>query len=129
MVMKNRMQGFTLIELMVALTILTIGLLAMAKMQMSSIQGNAFGGRMTTAVALGQDQMEELINRSLDPWPAAADSGVVTNPTLMEEPYTGHTITWSITPDTPIPDVATLRVEVEWPGGRTPITLVGIKRR
>lgn len=126
---NNRKQGFTLIELMVALFILSIGLLAMAKMQMSAIQGNTFGGRMTTAVALGQNQMESLINQSLDPWPLVTNSQVVPDPTILGEQYTGHTISWSITPNAPIPDTVTLRVVVEWPGGGTPITLVSIKRR
>ncbi len=129
MITKNRVQGFTLIELMVALFILSIGLLAMAKMQMSSIQGNAFGGRMTTAVALAQDQMEDLINRSLDPWPVATESEPVSDPTLMGVTYSGHEVTWTIEPDSPIANVATLTVVVQWPGGQTPITLVGIKRR
>ena len=129
MITKNRIQGFTLVELMVALFILSIGLLAMAKMQMSAIQGNTFGGRGTTAVALGQDQMESLINQSLDPWPTVAMTGVETDPTLLGQQYTGHTVNWSITPDDLIPDTATLSVVVEWPGGKSPITLVSIKRR
>jgi hypothetical protein len=101
----------------------------MAKMQMSAIQGNTFGGRITTAVALGQNQMESLINQSLDPWPLVANSGQVPDPEILGQQYTGHIINWTITPDDPIPDTVKLEVVVEWPGGITPITLVSVKRR
>ncbi len=120
-------QGFTLIELMVALFILSVGLLGMIKMQMSSIQGNAFSGRMTTAIALAQDQMEILINQDLDPW--ADVTGTLNDPTLMGRQYDGYTITWNITTGVPTNNLATVTVQVQWPGGPSPVTQVSYKRR
>jgi prepilin-type N-terminal cleavage/methylation domain-containing protein len=120
-------QGFTLIELMVALFILSVGLLGMIKMQMSSIQGNAFSGRMTTAIALAQDQMEIIINQDLDPW--AVDGGILTDPTLMGRQYSGYTVNWTIDPDVPTDNLATVTVEVQWPGGTNPVRQVSYKRR
>ncbi len=120
-------QGFTLIELMVALFILSVGLLGMIKMQMSSIQGNAFSGRMTTAIALAQDQMEILINQDLDPW--ADVTGTLNDPTLMGRQYDGYTVNWTITTDDPTPNLATVTVEVQWPGGSNPVIQVCYKRR
>jgi type IV pilus assembly protein PilV len=140
--------GFSLLELAIALFILAVGLLAMAKMQISSIQGNAFGGRMTTAVALAQAQMEDLMNQQLEgtggpfdpatnPWPQPGQTkkvpadgpAVVQDPTIMGTQYRGYTVNWRITANSPIDNVATINVWVSWPGGKRPINLTAIKRR
>lgn len=129
MIRKLGIQGVTLVELMVALTILSIGLLGVSRMQLSSLQGNAFGGRISTGLALAQNKMEGLINQDLDPWPTDPSEDSQSNPTFMGRQYNGYTITWTITPDTPNTDMATLDVRVQWPGGGTPISLIFHKRR
>jgi len=53
-------RGFTLIEVLIALTILTIGLLAVATMQISAIHGNKMGNDISRAIFLAQDKLEEL---------------------------------------------------------------------
>jgi len=53
--------GFTLLELIVAIAILTIGLLAVGSMQISGIGGNSLAYRTTEAVTLAQDRLERLI--------------------------------------------------------------------
>jgi prepilin-type N-terminal cleavage/methylation domain-containing protein len=60
-IMKER-SGFTLIEVMIALTILAVGLLALATMQIVSIRGNAFSTEMTYATMLAQSRLEQLRN-------------------------------------------------------------------
>lgn len=52
--------GFTLIEVLIAMTILTIGLLAVATMQVSAIHGNKTGNEISRATFLAQDKLEEL---------------------------------------------------------------------
>lgn len=54
--------GFTLIEVLIAITILTIGLLAVATMQVSAIYGNKMGNDVSRAIFLAQDKLEELKN-------------------------------------------------------------------
>jgi prepilin-type N-terminal cleavage/methylation domain-containing protein len=55
--------GFSLIEVMIAFTILGVGLLAVAGAQVSSIQGSQSGRHLTQAAIVAQTQIEQL-NRS-----------------------------------------------------------------
>jgi prepilin-type N-terminal cleavage/methylation domain-containing protein len=57
---KGSQQGFSLVEIMVAILILTVGLLALAKMQTQAVASNAFGYQLTQATFLAQDKLEEL---------------------------------------------------------------------
>ena len=52
--------GFTLVEVLIALTIFAIGLLALASMQISAIQGNSTSQRVTAATTLAEGAMEWL---------------------------------------------------------------------
>ena len=52
--------GFTLIEVLVAIVILSIGLLGMASLTTGIINGNAFSKNASTATTLAQDKMEEI---------------------------------------------------------------------
>jgi type IV pilus assembly protein PilV len=56
----KRSEGFTLLEVLVAVSIFAIGILAVASMQLTSIQGNAFGNEMTAATFLAQAQVERM---------------------------------------------------------------------
>jgi type IV pilus assembly protein PilV len=57
--MKNE-QGFTMLELLIAIAILAIGLLGLATLQSTSIKENRDSKEMTTAVFLAEKKMEEL---------------------------------------------------------------------
>ena len=57
---KSSQQGFTLVEVLVAILLLTVGLLALAKMQTGAVASNAIGNQLTQATFLAQDKMEEL---------------------------------------------------------------------
>jgi type IV pilus modification protein PilV len=58
--MPSPERGFTLVEVLVAIVLLAVGLLALVGMQTTSTQGNAFGNQLTEATILAQDQMEAL---------------------------------------------------------------------
>jgi len=57
-------RGFTLIEVMIVMIILSVAILAIAGMQIESITGNAFSQNLTQASILAQNRMEFL--KSLD---------------------------------------------------------------
>ena len=54
--------GFTLIEVMVSIIILSIGVLGLAPLMAVSITGNAFSNEATRANVIAQDRIEELKN-------------------------------------------------------------------
>jgi len=56
---KNQ-KGFTLLEVMISVIILSVALLALAGLQIISIRGNSFGGTMTEAITLARDKIEDL---------------------------------------------------------------------
>ncbi len=63
---KNREKGFTLIEVLVAIVILTFGLLAVGTMQISAIRGNFMGGNTSIALSLASEKMEDLLNKDFN---------------------------------------------------------------
>lgn len=58
----NNNQGFTLIEVMIAIMVLVIGLLGAGAMQLSSTQGNANASNMTEATNLAMEQIENILS-------------------------------------------------------------------
>jgi prepilin-type N-terminal cleavage/methylation domain-containing protein len=64
-------KGFTLMEVMIAIVVLSVALLALAGLQIISIRGNSFGNNMTEAITLAKDLMEEMKNED---WEQIADS-------------------------------------------------------
>jgi len=59
-------KGFSLLEVLVGLVILSIGLLAIAGMQVTSVRGNFFSKNITEASYVAQDRMEFLNNLPLN---------------------------------------------------------------
>lgn len=55
-------KGFTLAELLVALTIFAIGLLAIAGMQVTAMQTNSRSNTLTSATALAEGVLEEILS-------------------------------------------------------------------
>lgn len=62
--MKQRQEGWTLIEVLIAVAILCVGLLAVGTMQISAIRGNFMGSNTSIALTLAGEKMEDLLNRN-----------------------------------------------------------------
>ncbi len=55
-----RQRGFTLVETLVALVVLAVGLLAVAKMSLTYVQANSYSNQLGQATFLAQEKMEQL---------------------------------------------------------------------
>jgi len=58
---QSREAGFTLLEVIIAISILTVGLLAVAAMQTSAIRGNDSAYHVTEGATWAQDRLEFLM--------------------------------------------------------------------
>lgn len=113
-------KGFTLIEVMIAIFILVVGLLGVAGVATTVINGNAFSREITTATTLAQDKMEELKDTTY--------SNIASGSDTQESIYTR---TWTSTPDSPDADMKTIDVTVQflWKGATHNVTLKTIVAR
>lgn len=66
--MISNNKGFTIIEVLIAILILSVGILAAAGMQIGAIQGNAGSAELNGAMSLASGQLETLL---ATPWTAA----------------------------------------------------------
>lgn len=113
-------RGFTLIEVLVAITIFAIGLLALAGMQLTALNGGATSHRVTAAVGLADGIVQNLLARDAgDPlFDSAVSAGTAWPDALAVE---GFSATYAIAVDTPVNGVAQITVTVNDDafGGRT----------
>jgi len=126
---SNCQKGFTLIEVMIAILLLTIGILATGTMQLSALEGNSHANRITLASTRAGERIETLLAKAypldithLDPdlrdinriglagiddtdiGGNLADGGPVIDGDL--------TIFWNVVDNYPINDCKTIRVIV-----------------
>lgn len=123
---KSNEKGFSLIEILIAITVFAIGILAVNMMQVTAIKGNSFANDLTEATTLAQDRMEKLIGLSyIDPLnndtngnytaglddadATAADHNDPNNPVNG-----GYNIFWNIARNYPISNTKEMRVIVTW---------------
>ncbi len=96
-------KGFTLVEIMVAIGILSIALLGLVSVTVMVIKGNTFSKTMTTATTLANDKMEELKKTSYTGLASGTDT-----------PEATYTRTWTVTQDSPAAGMKTIAVAVQW---------------
>ncbi|MBI5050265.1 MAG: prepilin-type N-terminal cleavage/methylation domain-containing protein [Nitrospirae bacterium] len=148
----NSSAGLTLIEVLIALTVLAIGLLGVAMMQLMSISGGLFSREMSIATELGQDLIEkvktyEYTESTTDNALAAGshpDATDVTNGLAegigsanlidergMTDGSQLYTRTWTVTNNSPAANMKTVTVTVSWSekGTTRSVTLRGIRVR
>jgi type IV pilus assembly protein PilV len=134
LIFKNQ-SGFGLLELLIAITILAIGMLGIMKLQMQSAFGNTASRKNTAAVNLARSKMEEL--KRIGAYsiqggaiPALADTDTTydlddwTDPDFTDGPFNEaadssasgkiYTRSWNVVQDYPIAGFKSIRVRVSW---------------
>ena len=98
--------GYTLIEVLIALTIFAVGLLAVASMQTAAVRMNSTADKLTNLSTWGMDKIEEL--SALPYSDPLLDSAV--NP--YQEQLGDYTISWTVIKNNPIKDTKNITVTV-----------------
>ena len=63
---QNKENGFSLIEMLIALSVMAFSLLAAASLQYSAVRNNTTGNTATQATMLAKAQLEMLKNQNID---------------------------------------------------------------
>lgn len=106
-VMKNS-PGFTLIEMMIAIFILSVGILGLLAVHVTATRTNFQASRMTAAVTENADRHEKLLAQDYD----AAMLAPGSTTTFVDGKYT---ITWNVSAEgVPIPNVKTITINTAW---------------
>jgi type IV pilus assembly protein PilV len=108
--------GFTLIEIMISLVILSIALIALAGLQVRAIKGNAFSKRMTAAVSMAESKIEQIKN---SPY-ANIQSEAAAQFTQANINFTRQV---AVTNNSPLPNTKTVNITVTWTDGSTSHTV------
>jgi type IV pilus assembly protein PilV len=102
----NKDKGSTLIEVLIALTIFAVGMLAVAAMQNSAIKMNSTAGELTYLATWGMDKIEEL---SALPY---ADPSLDSSGNPHQEVSEDYTISWIVTDNNPMKNTKNVKVTV-----------------
>jgi len=107
---KFNNKGFTLIEILMALAVFSIGILGVASMQILSVNYNGYARRTTEATTI----VTELIERTMTLPYDANDLDPANNPRQVTAGI--YTVTWNVTDNV---DNKTINMTVSWPERRT----------
>jgi len=136
-IFKNQ-NGFTLVELLIALVIFSVGILGVATMQITSIKGNGKANQISEASNAGADRIEILIalgyaDALLNDGDADGVGGLGHATTATADYFRDRDgdgtddIFWNIAVDQPISNTKTIRVIVVPAGSGRNVEMTYVK--
>lgn len=117
--LSDREAGFSLIEVLIAMLIVTIGLLAVGTMQVSALGGCASALSQSEAVGWGQAVVDEVLARPFDSDYLRSGTHPMADDPADIVPVTGarargYTINWDVANDSPVPQAKSVTATVSW---------------
>ncbi|MBF0224255.1 MAG: prepilin-type N-terminal cleavage/methylation domain-containing protein [Desulfobacterales bacterium] len=126
-IILSKEKGFTLIEIVISLSVFTIGILALLGMQIATINGTTRNLEMSEAMALGDEWIETFVALPYTdamiggPVGPAGTKGPFADPlNPLNPPFDGkYTVVWSVDAmnigGTADDDVRNIRLTISWP--------------
>jgi len=102
----KKIDGFTFIEVLIALTIFAVGLLAVAAMQNSAVKMNSTADKLTNLSIRGMDKIEELFALPY------ADPSLDSAENPHQEMSGNYTVSWTVIDDNPMTNIKNITVTV-----------------
>jgi type IV pilus assembly protein PilV len=102
----NNEKGFSLLEVLISIVVLSIGLLGVANMQVVAIRINDNANRLTQATTITQDKVEELMALPFDTL------------TSNEDTNEGYAVQWQV--DDNADGTKTINVNTTWVNSGAP---------
>jgi len=106
--------GFTLVEIMIAVFILTVALIGLISVTVMVINGNDFSRRMTTATTLAKDRIEQLKRTSYSAVAAGETTDYWNADSSAGSSGAYFTRVTTVTDNTPAANMKTVVVVVSW---------------
>lgn len=103
---REKSNGFTMIEVLVGIVLLSIGILGVAQMQIMTINSNKLANQRTTAITLAQDKAEFL---------RTIPYSQIGNPPLSDTSGI-FTRSWVVENNLPANNMKRVTITVNWPG-------------
>lgn len=117
--------GFTLISVIVALVMLSVGLLALAKVQTSLVRTQRDTALRSVALGVARSYVEEV--RSRDPWTLVSEAPVKVN--LRGQVAANGPLTRRTTVTEDAVNLLRVTVQVDYPGQNQPVQLITMAYR
>jgi type IV pilus modification protein PilV len=120
---KKNNSGFTLIEVLITIAILSVGILGVMTMQIRATSSNAEARKVTESTSWVSDQFERLMaipydDGQMDPGNYTPVNTIVNNPNAAFSEVGPYTVTYTVfNEDNPIPNVKAIDVTVTWDTG------------
>jgi type II secretion system protein I len=109
----KRAAGFTLVEVLVAITVIVISMAALATMSLTALRSVARNGERTVAVSVAQSRLESLRSRPIE----SLEDGSIQEP--LSGHLAGYVATTHIETGAPRLGVVRVTVTVDTPSGQT----------
>ena len=107
---RSKSCGFTLLEILVAMVILTVGLLGMASLCVGIIKGNELSKEVSSATTCAREKVEDMERMGF----ANTTAGTVTEGYSAISNYPEYKRETIITDNTPATDMKSVQVTVYW---------------